>query len=231
MSLAYDFHIHSCLSPCGDADMTPANIVGMAQIAGLNAIALTDHNTCGNVRPFFYHAEQAGIIALGGMELTTMEEVHVVCLFAEIDLCERFSDEIYKRLPNIKNRSDVFGEQVYMNEKDEPVGVEEKLLINATDIGVYDIAALVKSFGGIAFPAHINRSSFSLMSNLGMWDDLMGFKFAERTHDSDLSSLPDVPYLINSDSHYLETLGQTENTLQIDAKTAAALIDYMYKLC
>ena len=85
IALSYDLHLHSCLSPCGDDDMTPANIVGMAAVMGLELIALTDHNSAKNCPAFLKMAEEYGILALPGMELTTEEEVHVVCLFSELD--------------------------------------------------------------------------------------------------------------------------------------------------
>ena len=45
MNIAVDLHMHSCLSPCGDELMTPNNIVNMAKLKGLDAIAVCDHNT------------------------------------------------------------------------------------------------------------------------------------------------------------------------------------------
>ena len=79
--LFYDLHIHSCLSPCGDDDMTPANLVGMAAVKGLDVIALTDHNSCRNCPAALYHGKNYGVTVIPGMELTTAEEVHVICLF------------------------------------------------------------------------------------------------------------------------------------------------------
>ena len=77
----YDLHIHSCLSPCGDNDNTPNNIAGMATLCGLNIVALTDHNSCKNCPAFFAAAKKYGIIPIAGMELTTSEDIHIVCLF------------------------------------------------------------------------------------------------------------------------------------------------------
>ena len=82
--LYYDLHIHSCLSPCGDDDMTPANIVGMSVIKGLDVIAVTDHNSCKNCPAVLTAAEEYGILAIPGMEINTSEEVHAVCLFEEL---------------------------------------------------------------------------------------------------------------------------------------------------
>ena len=134
MRIVYDFHIHSCLSPCGDKDMTPQNIVNMAKIMGYDAIALTDHNTCGNCEAVVRIGKEVGITVIPGMELCTSEEVHVVCLFPDCQKANEFSDYVYSTLPHVKNKPNIFGEQIKMDEKDETVGYEEKLLITASGI-------------------------------------------------------------------------------------------------
>ena len=108
----YDFHIHSCLSPCADNDMTPNNIAGMAALAGLNIVALTDHNTARNCPAFFAAAKKNGIIPVAGMELTTAEDIHLVCLFEDIDKALAFNDEVDKHRIRIPNRTDIFGDQL-----------------------------------------------------------------------------------------------------------------------
>ena len=140
--LFYDFHMHSCLSPCGDDDMTPANLVGMAFVNGLQAIALTDHNSCLNCPAAASHAAEYGLTFIPGMELTTMEEVHVLCLFPTIEHALRWSEYVYPRILNVKNKPEIFGNQRVMNEEDVQVDEIEKLLISATDISfdeVYDL--------------------------------------------------------------------------------------------
>ena len=134
--IKYDFHIHSALSPCGDADMTPNNIVNMAYIAGLDAIAITDHNTIGNVRAAQIVGEKVGVKVLPGMEIETAEEVHVLTLFPDIESAEKVAKIVYENLPPIKNRPDIFGNQFYMNENDEITGEEEKLLISSTSLSI-----------------------------------------------------------------------------------------------
>ena len=104
MKVRYDLHIHSCLSPCGDRDMTPNNIVNMALLAGLDMIALTDHNSCKNCPAFLRVAEQAGLVALPGMELCTAEECHVVCLFPTLDAAMAFDAMVETTLPPEENR-------------------------------------------------------------------------------------------------------------------------------
>ena len=176
---AFDLHIHSCLSPCAEDSSTPAVMAGMFALSGFDIIALTDHNSCGNCRPFLEACDHYGILGLPGMELNTSEEVHVVCLFENIEQAEAFSAYVYERLPEIKNRKKIFGNQLYMNASDETVGEEEKLLISASSIGIYEVSDLVAGFGGFCYPAHIDREANSLLYNLGLWDPAMGFSMAE----------------------------------------------------
>ena len=117
----YDLHIHSCLSPCGDNDSTPNNIAGMATLCGLNIVALTDHNTCKNCPAFFAAAKKYGIIPIAGMELTTSEDIHVVCLFEELSDALLFDAFVENNRIKVKNRPDIFGEQIVLDENDEPV--------------------------------------------------------------------------------------------------------------
>ena len=124
MRLSYDLHIHSCLSPCGDADMTPNNIVHMALLAGFDMIALTDHNTCGNCPALLTVAREAGLTAVPGMELCTAEEAHVVCLFPALEGALAFEAAVRPTLPPVENRPDIFGEQLLLDAQDGIVGRE-----------------------------------------------------------------------------------------------------------
>ncbi|MBO5102004.1 MAG: PHP domain-containing protein, partial [Clostridia bacterium] len=130
----YDLHIHSCLSPCGDEDNTPNNIAGMASLCGLNIVALTDHNTTKNCPAFFTAARRHGIIPIAGMELTTSEDIHVVCLFEELDDAMAFGEFVQTKRVLIKNRVEIFGEQTVLDGEDNPIGTEEYFLPNATEI-------------------------------------------------------------------------------------------------
>lgn len=128
----YDLHIHSCLSPCGDNDMTPNNIAGMAALKGLNLLALTDHNTAKNCPAFFEACRRQGIVPIAGMELTTAEDIHIVCLFETLEAALAFDAFVDGKRVKIKNRTDIFGEQIICNGNDEPLGQEAYLLSNAT---------------------------------------------------------------------------------------------------
>ncbi len=234
MKLYYDFHIHSCLSPCGDKDMTPQNIVNMAKIMGFDAIALTDHNTAKNCPAVEKAAIEAGITFIPGMELCTSEEVHIVCLFPTVENALKFSDYVYSTLPPIKNKPQIFGEQLILNEKDELVGYEDKLLIAASGISSAKAVETVKSFGGICYPAHIDRSSFSIISNLGTIDESFGFICAEIYDISKEAELKNkYPYLNNlkilsdSDAHYLENMRLPEQIIDVRDNTISSIFDFL----
>ena len=220
----YDFHIHSALSPCGDKDMTPNNIVNMAAIIGLDAVAITDHNSVGNVRSAMKVGEQVGVKVLAGMEVETAEEIHVLTLYNTIEAAEEVAKAVYNALPDIKNRPEIFGHQFYMDEDDNIVGEEEKLLISPTTIQVEDLQALVKSVGGIVFPAHVDRHSYSILTNLGFIPedlDIDGIEISKKVGDMEayLDSRPDLKkyrVLRNSDAHYLADIAEKEAFLAVN---------------
>ena len=164
----YDLHIHSCLSPCGDNDSTPNNIVGMGVLNGLQIMALTDHNSCKNCPAFFEAAKRQGIIPIPGMELTTAEDIHLVCLFEDLESALKFDNLIQTRLIRIANRPDIFGDQLVMNGEDEVIDSEKYLLSNATNISLDEASLLVNEYGGICYPAHIDREANGIISILGM---------------------------------------------------------------
>ena len=234
MKIAYDFHIHSCLSPCGDKDMTPQNIVNMAKIMGYDAIALTDHNTCGNCEATMKAGKEIGLTVIPGMELCSAEEVHIVCLFPDLEKAMQFSDYVYSTLPPIKNKPNIFGEQIYMNENDDIAGTEERLLITASAISCAKAVDVVEGYGGICYPAHIDRSSFSILSNLGVIDESFGFGCAEVFDISKETELKEKhPYLkqlkiiSDSDAHYLENMRIPESCyIDIPENSIEEIINY-----
>ena len=166
MKLRYDLHLHSCLSPCGDMDMTPNNIVGMAKLLGYDIIALTDHNTCRNTPAAVQAGERQGLVVVPGMELCTREEAHVVCLFPTAEAALAFGEWVEAHSPNIPNRPDIFGEQLILDADDQPIGTQENLLIAAADVGVYQVPELVRQYGGTAFPAHVDKEAYSITASL-----------------------------------------------------------------
>lgn len=230
-SYSYDLHTHSCLSPCGDNDMTPNNIVGMAQIAGCDILAITDHNTCKNAPAIMKVGEQAGLLIVPGMELCVAEEAHIVCLFADLENALAFDEYVHKNMPKVKNKEDVFGEQLIMNENDEVIGKEENLLITASFITTNEVKKLVEEYGGVAYPAHVDRSSYSVIAALGAIPEETGFVSAELTYQSDLDDmcaknpeLSGMRIMRSSDAHYLDTLAGEKSKIHLDELSREALI-------
>ena len=219
----YDFHIHSCLSPCADNDMTPANIAGMASIVGLNVLALTDHNSCKNCPAFFKAAKQYGIIPIAGMELTTMEDIHVVCLFEELEDAMAFSKAVEERRMKIPNRPDLFGDQLIMDEEDNVIGIEENLLIYATAVTIDEVPAFVEKFGGVCYPAHIDRTSNGIIATLGTFPEEPYFPCAEinqadktEEYKEKYPIIKDKKILMCSDAHHLWDIREENAFMEID---------------
>ncbi len=232
MELYYDLHIHSALSPCGDNDMTPNNIVNMSIIKGLDVIAVTDHNSCGNVRAVM---EVAGdrLLVIPGMEVETSEEVHMVCYFPDIESCEKMGEYIKEHMQEIKNQEEIFGEQLYMDAEDNIVGKEENLLVTATNLDIFEVVEKSKEFGGIAVPAHIDRSSYSILSNLGFFPPELVVDTVEITAKNRLKMEEEYEkkynVISNSDAHYLEDIQEPVFSINIMSKSAEKVIEYLCK--
>lgn len=210
MEYYYDLHLHSCLSPCGDNDMTPYNLVNMAAIKGLQLIALTDHNSCKNCGAAMKAAEPLNLTVIPGMELCTAEDIHVVCLFPSLDKAMQFDTYVHDRIPQIANNPEIFGEQLMMDDGDQILGREELLLVTASEISIDNVEALVKSYDGISFPAHIDKNAFSVLSSFGQFPEEIGFQTVEVTSRADIDSLKAAHpalrskrFIRNSDAHYL----------------------------
>ena len=219
----YDLHLHSCLSPCGDMDMTPNNIVNMSLLKGLELIALTDHNSCKNCPATLAVAGQAGLAVIPGMELPAAEEINVVCLFPTLEAAMGFDRYVHDRLAPVKNAPEIFGEQWVLDELDQPVAQEELLLINATTIGISQAPAAVAAFGGLCYPAHIDRSSNSVLANLGFLPPECGFTALEvKEPEKFFAGGANGEYwegyhiLSSSDAHYLEQINERERCLHLE---------------
>lgn len=232
--LAYDLHLHSCLSPCGDADMTPYNLVNMAALLGLDLIALTDHNTCRNCAAAVKAGEEAGLAVIPGMELCTVEEIHVVCLFPDLPAAETFSDYIRATLPPVINKPEVYGEQLVMDHLDNVMGKEELLLVTASSVSIDGLPGLIREYGGFCYPAHIDRSSYSILSSLGTIEAGMGFTCAEVSAGGNPDALMeahpalrDMRVMRSSDAHYLENMREAMDYIHPPEKTVRAVINHL----
>ena len=228
----YDLHVHSCLSPCGDNDMTPNNMVNMAALLGCDILAITDHNSCKNVPAAVKVGERVGVLVVPGMELCTSEEAHVVCLFDSVEGAMEFDEFISANVPYIKNKTEIFGQQLIMDEEDNVVGQEGNLLISSSFISVNDVLRFVRKFGGTAFPAHVNKDSYSVVASLGVVPQEAGFICAEVTANCDIDKfyqtnpeIKDKKIITDSDAHYLENITEKMGWVELPEKSLSALVD------
>ena len=224
-----DLHIHSCLSPCGDNDMTPCNLCGMAKVKGLDIIAVTDHNTARNLPAAREVCDAYGLLLVPGMEITTREEVHLLGYFPSVEAALDFGELVRAHLPNKKNKPAFFGEQLVMNSDDEVVAEEDALLIGATDLSLSEASRLVASYGGVPVPAHINRGNNGLLVNLGFMPSAPAFTTVEvwRHLPCPLEPLENKHVLHSSDAHYLGDIQEPEFSLRLPEKSVAALLNWM----
>lgn len=224
MQVSYDLHIHSCLSPCGDNDMTPNNIVNMAMLLGLDVIAVSDHNSAKNLPAVISVANSLGITVVPAIEVCTMEEVHMLCLLPTLENAVTLGDEIYPLLPSFKNDVEAFGDQLITDENDEVIGYEEKLLINAIDLSIDKLLPIVASLGGIAIPAHVDKSANSIISNLGLIPPEYDFSCIEIKNPENKIDF-NGNKITNSDAHQLELIHEPTYYIDVNEKSAIGIIN------
>ena len=225
MKCYYDFHIHSCLSPCADKDMTPHSIVGMSYINGLDAIAVADHNTARNIRAVTKAAEEYGICVVPAIEAESAENIHLLCLFPTIEAAEEMGELLESHLPPIKNRSDIFGEQWIMNEVDEKTGEIDILLINATDLPIEEIKFKTENLGGVCIAAHIDREKNGIVATLGCVPEYLGFSTLELSrHGADYEKNGEYKYISDSDAHILTDISEKVKFLELEEVSPVEII-------
>lgn len=233
MKVYYDFHIHSCLSPCGDNDMTPNNIVNMSALKGLDAIAITDHNCGENAKAAMEAAKELPLTVIPGMEIETSEEIHMVALFPDVSSLMKMQEIVANALPPIKNKPAIFGEQIIMDKHDKIVDFKKQFLITACSLNIFEVAGKVRELGGVVFPAHIDKSSYSVLSNLGSIPEELEFSTVEIKKNPVPQNLCDMGVeakyniLHNSDAHYLWDISEKEN--YIDCKSTS-IEDILHKI-
>jgi len=233
MKIAYDLHIHSALSPCGDNDMTPNNIVNMAFIKGLKLISITDHNSMLNVAPAICAAKKYDILVIPGIEVTSREEIHVLCYFTSLFEGMKFQDVIYESLPDIDNREDLFGSQLIFNDNDEVTGSLKKLLLSSTKYTIEEIYELVEKHSGVMVPAHVDKSAYSIISSLGFIPDSLkvySIEVYNKSRLEKLNSFIDIDkfkIINNSDAHYITDIKEAVSFLNLKELTAEAVISYL----
>jgi hypothetical protein len=224
-----DLHLHTVLSPCAESEMLPELILERAAELSLNLIAVTDHNSCENVEAIMRAAEGTGITVLPGMELQTVEEVHVLCLFDTLAQASAWQAEVYASLPPLKNKPNVFGQQVALSPEGEPVGYNERLLITSASLSVEEAVGRVRELGGLCIPAHVDRTAYSIIANLGFIPVELGLAGVEISHlvtqreaRARFPQLAGYTLVANGDAHRLQDMAR-RTTIKMRAPTVAEL--------
>ena len=226
MKLYYDLHIHSALSPCAEDEMTPNNIVNMALIKELDAIAIADHNAVDNVEAAMKVADGTGLIVIPGVEIQTLEDIHVLCLFKSLENMKAFMLQFDPYLPKLAHR-EKFGTQLIMDENDEIVSNKPYSLMFASNLGIARLREMVLGHSGAFVPAHVNKSSMSLLSNLGFFPEDLHIVAVEEHLSSRKVDLGNFKVLHNSDAHNLAQISERENFIEVDCKSIECIFDYL----
>jgi 3',5'-nucleoside bisphosphate phosphatase len=218
-----DLHVHTVLSGCAEVEMIPPLILQQARRLGLSLIAITDHNACHNVEAVVQAAAGTGVHVLPGMELQSREEVHLLCLFDTVSQCQSWQKEVFQKLPSLLNKEEVFGAQFVVDATGEWMRTEERLLATSTEIGLEETVARVNALGGMVIPAHVDRPSFSLLSNLGFVPDALHVDALEVTSrfvpGKGLEQWPQLKtwcLIVSGDAHRLQEI-QNRTLFKIDA--------------
>jgi 3',5'-nucleoside bisphosphate phosphatase len=203
--------------------MSPKNIVEKAYEIGLHIVAITDHNMTENSFYAYELGKKRGITVLSGMELQTIEEIHLLAIFDEYEVAFNFQKTIYDLLPDVHNDIDFYGDQIVVDTENEIVRSEERLLLNSAQISIDSAVNLIKSMGGIAIPSHIDNPTYSIISQLGFVPDNIPFDALEIRHIEKASELlplimrKNVPFVSFSDAHYIADVGRRKIILDMDA--------------
>ena len=222
-----DLHIHSCLSPCAEWEMSPRRIVSESSRIGLDIIAVCDHNSAENAAPAMKIGRKHGITVLPGLEICSREEVHMLAIFPELESAAAMQEFVYRFLPG-ENQPDLFGFQVIANEKDEVIAENPRLLIGATTLGLQEISEKTHEFGGLSIAAHIDRPAFGLIGQLGFIPDNIQLDALEVSYrielNSVVSSIPQAKgyaCITSSDAHRLSDIGRAETAMRLSGPTFA----------
>jgi PHP family Zn ribbon phosphoesterase len=216
MQFKADLHIHTLLSPCGDLDMTPDEIVRVAKERGLDIIGITDHNTTKHGKLAKKYGDEAGIFVLMGAEVTTKEEAHCLAFFETEKELDNFEAFLQENLPNISNDVDKFGYQVQIDEEQNVVYEEPKFLPSAINKTIEEVEQKVHDLNGLFIPAHIDKPKFSIPSQLGFIPFDLKIDAVEISHNTTQENyllknkyLKQKTFIQSSDSHYIDQIGSS----------------------
>jgi len=217
-SYVADLHNHSCLSPCGDLEMSPRNLARKAREKGIDILALTDHNSALNCPAFEAACKEMDILGIFGLEITTIEEIHVLALFEQVSQALDMGECISRHYSSFPNRPEKMGDQVYVDAEENILGeVELNLAQGASAFTLEDLGKEIHDREGLFIPAHIDRPSFSLISQLGFIP--AGPYNALEAMNRQSFSLQPYPVICGSDAHYIQDIGKRSFTIQCEEKS------------
>ncbi len=218
-----DLHIHTLLSPCGHLDMSPENIVLQAKMKELDIIGITDHNSTRHCDLVSSIAAARGIFVMKGAEVTTKEEVHCLVFFENQGTLEIFQDYLDSNLPNIQNDPALFGDQVQVDEEENIIYEEKKLLISALNVSMDHLAEFVRGHSGLFIPAHIDRNKNSIYSQLGFLPEGLkadALEISGKTNRNNFSMThPEISayqIISSSDAHVPDQIGSVFTEFYLD---------------
>lgn len=209
-----DLHIHTLLSPCAEVEMIPSLIVTAALRAGLDIIAIADHNSCENAGAVIRAAKGTGLRVLPGIEVQSVEGVHLLCLFDELEAALEVQEVVYAGLPKVPGAERFYREQIVVDENDEFVRWCERPISMPTSLEITQIKETVDRLGGLVVPSHIDRSGTGMCGVLGMMPESPVFEAVELTPNlsdeearSGILQGRDCAVLRSSDAHWLDAIG------------------------
>jgi hypothetical protein len=162
-----ELHTHTVLSPCAAVEMIPPLIVRAALARGIRLLAVTDHNASANVGAVQCAAHGTSLIVLPGMEVQTREDVHLLCLFDTLEQLAAWQAEVDACLPDVPNRAEFWGEQFVVDATGDFIRSEPRLLLTAAQMSLDAAVARVLALGGLPLPAHVDRTAYGLLAQLG----------------------------------------------------------------
>lgn len=217
--------MHTCLSPCAELDMHPLALVQQALEKKIDILAISDHNASANVQYVMAAAAGKNIAVIPAMEITTSEEVHLLALFSKLSDLLKLQQLVDRHLFG-ENDEDRFGVQAIVNEQGLVEGLNNQLLIGATDLSIDILVDAIHQQGGLAIPAHIDRESFSVLSQLGFIDEHSHFDALEISKLTGIacgrslySDLNRYPFLTSSDAHFIRDIGTSTTKILMEYPT------------
>jgi len=221
--LVADLHIHSVLSPCARRDMLPHCIVLEALERGIDAIALTDHNACDNVAVTLELGGRFGLWVIPGIEIETREEIHLLSYFPTLELLASFNRVVEEHLLPIPLERDIWGEEWVIDEEGNVREKKTNLLAVPLSLSLEEVVQEVEHCGGVVIPAHVDRKSYSIISQLGFIPSGLSLKALEASSFKEIekmdSSLTRYALLSFSDAHALEEIGRRTTSFFVASRS------------